>query len=150
MYQCREWSNSGYCNQGSGFAPGSQYGNMAWTLKGYCDGTVAPTASPIAYAGNCTYARDVTTEAPCTSGTTGCVCHGASCTTTVVTPTTFDVDAWNSATEYETGDVVRVGTKRYRCREWPNFFWCRQEAYRPTAEGNSFSGQAWTEDGECS
>ncbi|KAL7523373.1 hypothetical protein ACHAXR_000149, partial [Thalassiosira sp. AJA248-18] len=39
LYKCREWPNTGYCNQGSGFKPGTQYGSMAWTLLGACTGT---------------------------------------------------------------------------------------------------------------
>lgn len=46
MYQCREWPNSGYCNQVT-FAPGKQYDYIAWTRLGPCDGTKAPINAPM-------------------------------------------------------------------------------------------------------
>merc|ERR1719356_2441978 len=46
VYECLE---PGWCNQGESYKPGSTYGGMAWALKGQCDGTMAPTLSPIVY-----------------------------------------------------------------------------------------------------
>ncbi|KAL7535401.1 hypothetical protein ACHAXR_007612, partial [Thalassiosira sp. AJA248-18] len=41
VYKCRDWPNSGYCGQGA-YEPGTQYGDMAWTLLGSCSGTISP------------------------------------------------------------------------------------------------------------
>ena len=62
--------------------------------------------------------------------------------------TTEDVLNYSTTTEYESGDVVRIGTKRYKCRGLPNGLWCKNPAYAP-AESNVWE-QAWVEDGNCS
>mmetsp|Transcript_3382 Transcript_3382/g.6143 ORF Transcript_3382/g.6143 Transcript_3382/m.6143 type:complete len:657 (+) Transcript_3382:92-2062(+) len=160
VYKCREWPNTGYCNQGAGFTPGTEYGKMAWTLMGACEGSMAPTAAPAPYAGTCEYRKCVmveSTETNCTPGSTGCSCRsgqtaGVGCTKKVETKVCTDtpVNAWVSSVDYFTNDVVRLGTKRFKCREWPNYFWCRMSAYRPSTESNSIWNQAWTENGLCS
>jgi len=118
VYECREWPNTGYCNQGSGFEPGTQYGHMAWKLRGSCTGTMSPTTSPIAYPyGLCTFKKCVTGES--LTETVACV-HGSStdckCTTTgtgtdrVTTCTkpkmvtecnNVDVYAWSSSADFD-------------------------------------------------
>jgi hypothetical protein len=158
VYECRQWPNSGYCNQGTGFEPTTTYSNLAWILKGSCDGTFAPTASPAAYTGTCTYNKCVTTEVSqvCTPGSTGCSCSAgqtasSSCVRDVDVETCTDtaVNVWSSSIDYVTDDVVRVGTARFRCREWPNFFWCRSAAYIPSLTDNNIWPQAWRRDGTC-
>jgi hypothetical protein len=158
VYKCQEWPNSGYCNQGTGFKPNTQYGKMAWTMMGSCTGMMAPTAAPAAYAGQCQYSKCamVSSTENCTPGSTGCSCRagqtaGAGCTKKVETNVCTDtaVVAWSSGTNYVTDDVVRIGTKRYKCREWPNYFWCRMAAYKPTMESNGIWNQAWNENGMC-
>jgi len=157
VYQCREFPYSGFCGQGIGFKPASKYGELAWTLKGSCTGTIAPTTSPVAYTGTCQYDRCRTTEGTvgCTAGSTGCSCTAgqtqtASCLRTVDVETCppTDVDLWNNGESYATDDVVRVGLKRFRCREWPNFLWCSLSAYQPELEDGIWTN-AWTEDGVC-
>lgn len=37
VFRCREWPNSGYCNAGAAFTPGTQYSDMAWIVMGACD-----------------------------------------------------------------------------------------------------------------
>lgn len=166
VYECREWPNTGYCNQGSGFEPGTQYGGMAWKLLGSCDGSMSPTQSPARYSGTCTYNQCVTAESP--TLTDSCV-HGSStdctCTTTgsgtsqvtvctkprmVTTCSNVAVDQWSSSTDYVKNDVIRLGAQRYKCREWPNYLWCRSSAYVP--EPGTDSGvwtNAWAKDGTC-
>lgn len=158
VYKCREWPNTGYCNQGSGFEPGTQYGAMAWVLVGACSGTIAPTFSPTPYAGTCQYVKEVktgTTTQSCTNGQTGCKCNGANppvCTRTVdvFTPTPTPVDnGWQSGKNYVADDVIRIGLDRYKCREWPNYLWCRQAAYDPETVPQETWSQAWSTDGTC-
>jgi len=158
VYECRQWPNSGYCNQGSGFEPTTQYASLAWTLKGSCDGSFAPTAAPAPYSGTCQYNKCVMVDSTeqCTPGSTGCSCSAGqtastSCRRDIQTEqcTLTDVDPWRSGVSYVTDDVVRVGTARFRCREWPNFFWCRQAAYQPSLDNNSIWPQAWRTDGTC-
>lgn len=164
VYECREWPNTGYCNQGSGFEPGTQYGGMAWKLLGSCTGSISPTASPVVYAGTCEYTKTTEVE----DGTVPCV-HGSStdckCTTTTVgtdrettctkprfvSSTSLEpVNQWSSSVDYVKDDVIRLGAQRYKCREWPNYLWCRNSAYVP--EPGTESGvwkDAWVKDGTC-
>ncbi len=125
VYQCREFPYSGYCNQ-KGFAPGEQYDNMAWTLVGPCDGTVAPTSSPTGYTGTCTYTKVVAT-----------------------TPTPTPVAPWSAGTMYEAGDEVRISAKKFKCKPWPFYLWCRLSAYAPTLAETGLWTEAWTLAGTC-
>eukprot|EP00956_Cyclotella_meneghiniana_P027968 scaffold64115_cov42-Cyclotella_meneghiniana.AAC.1 len=52
VYECKSWPNGAYCNSGDNFAPGTDNGNLGWTKKGFCDGTLSPTKAPIVYAPN--------------------------------------------------------------------------------------------------
>ena len=45
VYQCRSWPKSAHCSQ-AGFEPVGDHSNAAWTVLGYCEGTIAPTISP--------------------------------------------------------------------------------------------------------
>jgi len=47
VYKCRNYPEGGYCNAGPNFAPGSTNSAMGWIKVGSCDGTIAPTASPV-------------------------------------------------------------------------------------------------------
>ena len=62
--------------------------------------------------------------------------------------TTEDVLNYSSSTDYEEGDVVRIGTKRFKCRGWPNGLWCKESAYAPSLKPGIWS-DAWVEDGNC-
>ncbi|KAL3790572.1 hypothetical protein HJC23_008778 [Cyclotella cryptica] len=42
VYECQSFPNSGYCDQ---YEPG-HWSKLGWSLKGYCNGTIAPTQSP--------------------------------------------------------------------------------------------------------
>lgn len=159
VYKCQDWPNTGYCNQGSGFKPGTQYGPMAWTMMGMCEGTMAPTGAPVPYVNTmCSYSqcrmREV--QEQCTPGSTGCSCRdgdaaGPTCLRDTETEICMGapVDTWSSSFDYHEGDVVRVGMKRFKCREWPNKFWCKMEAYKPTNDENGVWRDAWTTDGMC-
>jgi len=157
IYKCRDWPNTGYCNQGAGFEPTTMYGPMAWDLVSACSGTTAPTDAPTPYTGTCTYQKGVVTQETqsCTNGQTGCTCTTAdppvcSRKVDVTTPTTTPVDnGWQSGEDYVQGDVIRIGLQRYECREWPNFLWCRQAAYDPETADRATWSQAWREDGQC-
>jgi hypothetical protein len=132
VYQCREFPYSGYCNQ-KAFAPGEQYDYMAWTLLGPCDGTtLAPTSAPTVYSGSspCTYAKIVTT-------------------TPTPTPVVTPVVTWSVGTLYEAGDQVRIGAKKFQCKPWPFYFWCRVSAYAPTLSDTGLWTEAWTLAGTC-
>jgi len=155
VYQCRDFPNSGYCGQGSGFEPATLHGDLAWTLKGSCDGTIAPTTSPLPYAGTCEYSRCRTIDATvvCIGGTVGCSCASGqtvSCSRTVDVVECVDtaVDIWSNTVSYDTGDVVRRGTRRFVCREWPNSLWCSLAVYQPELEVGIWI-DAWRENGEC-
>ena len=132
VYQCREFPYSGYCNQ-KGFAPGEQYDYMAWTLLGPCDGTLAPTSAPTTYSGSapCTYVK-VTTA-----------------TTPTSTPVVTAVDTWSASILYEAGDQVRIGAKKFQCKPWPFYFWCRVSAYAPTLSETGLWTEAWSLAGAC-
>ena len=129
VYQCREFPFSGYCNQ-EGFAPGTQYDYMAWTVVGPCDGTLVPTSAPTEYSGACTYTKVVAT-------------------TPTPTPVTTAVAPWSAGTLYEAGDQVRIGAKKFQCKPWPYYFWCRLFAYAPTLSDTGLWTEAWTLAGTC-
>ena len=61
-----------------------------------------------------------------------------------------DVETWSKSIDYVTGDVVRIGNKRFKCREWPFYFWSRMEAYEPTMDDDDIWKNAWRLDGTCS
>lgn len=56
---------------------------------------------------------------------------------------------YSTTTEYEPGDVVRIRTKRYKCRGLPNGLWCKNPAYAPSLKPGLFWEQAWSLDGIC-
>ena len=149
VYQCREWPNDGYCGQ-AGFAPGSKYSNYGWETVGSCSGSMQPTASPLPYVGTCQYSKCVTTKTTeaCTVGEDGCGDNGEK-TVTTETCTDTDIEAYSSNLDYVTGDEVRIGDERFKCREWPNYLWCRMSAYQPMTEENGIWPQAWTANGSC-
>jgi len=165
VYECRVWPNTEYCNQGEGFKPGTVYGNMAWTMKGSCDGSITPTSAPIAYEGDCFYDKIVviknTGTTPCAHGSSNdctCItCTGTSCpqsyTCSKPTDTTNTVQTtvkpWVSSYDYEEGEVIRAGNKRFKCKAWPFYFWCRMSAYEPTEDETGIFSYAWTRDGIC-
>jgi len=159
VYQCREFPNDVYCNQGVAFAPDSQFGPMAWTLIGACSGTIAPTSSPVQYMGTCQFDKCViveTVEPNCVPGSNGCSClagfpAGADCENIIETEncTPTDVNPWSNSVKYVANDVVRLGANQYRCREWPNFLWCVSEAFMPTLDDNDFWPRAWTAIQDC-
>jgi len=159
VYQCREYPNVRYCNQGATFAPNSQFGTMAWTLIGACSGTLAPTGSPVQYMGMCQFDKCViveTVQPNCVPGSDGCSClagfpAGADCVKTIETEncTPQNVNPWSSSVQYVEDDVVRLGAKQFKCRQWPNFIWCSLEAYMPTMDEDDFWPQAWTAIQDC-
>ena len=131
VYVCREFPYSGYCSQ-SGFAPGEQYDYMAWTLVGPCDGTLSPTNAPTPFSGgaSCTYTKVLTT-------------------TPTPTPVVTPVGTWAAGTLYEAGDQVRIGAKKFECKPWPFYLWCRMSAYAPTLSETGLWTEAWTVAGTC-
>lgn len=156
VYECRAWPNSGYCNQqGSTLDPGEKFGFLGWTLRGSCDGTLAPSMAPVAYAGLCQFIKCETgtscnVDGPSNgiSGSTACSCRGtdvqsSSCTQTVCTLT--DVETYSTSTTYDVGDVARRGARQFTCRVRG---WCNQSAYQPLLVSGIWS-DAWTESGDC-
>jgi len=171
LYECRSFPNSGYCNQ-AGFEPTTQYSNMAWTLKGYCDGSMAPTPAPQPYAGTCLYTKCVDDTvcdkdgiappvnnpalSPPTdggvNGGTACSCTSNSdpdCTKGTQTICRFkNVDSYSTSTTYAFGDEVRLGATRFKCKNWPNGLWCNNAAYKPELEAGIW-GDAWSKESDC-
>lgn len=131
VYQCRDFPYSGYCNQ-KGFAPGDQYADMAWTKIGPCEGTQPPTSAPTEFipGASCTYVKIIKTTPTSTS---------------VVTP----IAKWTSGTLYEAGDQVRIGAKKFQCKPYPFYLWCRMAAYAPTDSATGLWTDAWTPAGTC-
>jgi hypothetical protein len=159
VYKCRPWPSSGYCNQ-AGFKPNTRYGEMAWIVVGACSGTIAPTQSPVAYNGTCTYQKNemINGNSTCAIGETGCVCTyvngtATSCVKSVQVAgfVTASVDNWSSTTVYNPNDVVRVNKQRYKCKASPYYasLWCRQAAYKPDGKTTGIWGDAWSMDGMC-
>ena len=175
VFECKAYPFNGYCNQAA-FGPGSDNAATAWELKGYCTGTISPTASPVAYDNSdlvgvpteceaetaasgtvvrCYYENDVTTEESCTCSAADCPnplgLDGTStaCTKDVTVTHCPSVEAYSTTATYAAGDVVRIGTKRFKCKPWPFYLWCGNEAYAPTLEDGGTWGDAWSTDGDC-
>ncbi|KAL7528614.1 hypothetical protein ACHAXR_002535, partial [Thalassiosira sp. AJA248-18] len=150
VYECRTWPHSGYCSKAA-FAPGSIHDSYGWTFLGSCTGSITPTPAPQPYAGTCIYTK--CTMESCTPGDAGCSCDAndadtSSCKVEVCVENT-PVDNYSKSVDYDTGDVVRIGDRRYKCREWPNYLWCRMKAYEPQIVDNGVWPEAWEEDGTC-
>eukprot|EP00956_Cyclotella_meneghiniana_P017798 scaffold29280_cov49-Cyclotella_meneghiniana.AAC.1 len=124
VYECKSWPNGAYCNSGLAFAPGTDSGNLGWTKKGFCDGTLVPTKAPIVYA----------PDEKCRwyNGTKA-----------------ITIEPWSDAkrSTYVAGTRVRKGTNVYKCKSWPYFLWCQTNNYEP--EVGTAWGNAWTKAGEC-
>merc|ERR1712150_232457 len=112
-----------------------------WKLVGACIGTLSPTASPVPYMGQCEFNNCVEEDVieQCTPGSAGCSCGaedaaGPSCQRDITREVCSDVavNSWSSSIDYVAGDVVRIGAKRFKCKEWPFNRWCNVEAYQPT------------------
>lgn len=124
VYACKGWPNGAYCNAGPNFSPDSDNVNMGWTLKGYCDGTIAPTISPSVYG-----------PAP--------KCRWYNGTQAII------INVWdeNDVSDYGPGVRVRKHTRIYKCKGWPNGLWCKTAGYEPEEDANW--KDAWTAAGEC-
>lgn len=134
VYECKQWPSSAYCRQ-SAFAPGvdPKASDKAWEKKGYCDGTIAPTSSPVAFQpkpGKCVFqkCKPVADSAP--------VCNE------------FPIVAYSSAKPYEEGDRVRIGAEKFKCKPYPFSSWCNNDAYAPKLESGIWT-DAWSKDGTC-
>jgi len=155
-FKCREWPLSRFCGQ---FSPANFGGNLGWIFVGSCDGTFAPTGAPAPYDGVCQYSKcemEEMTITNCRPGSSGCSCTsiesaGAGCTKQVEEKQCTDtaVEPWNIRTQYVADDVIRLGTARFKCREWPFYLWCRQFDYLPTLASDGIWNYAWVADGSC-
>eukprot|EP00956_Cyclotella_meneghiniana_P035057 scaffold110845_cov23-Cyclotella_meneghiniana.AAC.1 len=124
VYECKSWPNGSYCNSGLDFAPGTESGNLGWTKKGYCDATLSPTKTPVAYA-------------PVEK------CRWYNGTQPVIIKQWSDADR----STYVAGTRVRKESTIYKCKGWPFFLWCQTSGYEP-AVGTAWM-DAWTKAGEC-
>jgi len=176
VYECKSGAVSAYCTNPA-FTPDGQYSAMAWDLKGYCEGTIAPTSAPTSYANpplasipvecvvetnaspqgtvnTCYYEKDVTRTETCTCGDadcpnpTGLDDTSTACKKEVTETSCPSVDPYSSTATYEAGDVVRIGTKKFQCKAWPYYLWCGNSAYEPSLESGIWT-DAWSEIGDC-
>eukprot|EP00571_Detonula_confervacea_P006562 CAMPEP_0172330918 /NCGR_PEP_ID=MMETSP1058-20130122/61653_1 /TAXON_ID=83371 /ORGANISM="Detonula confervacea, Strain CCMP 353" /LENGTH=658 /DNA_ID=CAMNT_0013048155 /DNA_START=126 /DNA_END=2102 /DNA_ORIENTATION=- len=156
VYECRAWPNVGYCNQvGGSMDPGKTYGYLGWTLRGACEGTLAPTPAPQVYAGACTYIA-CTTASSCTpgaaaantiSGSTACSCGTgvtASSSCKQQTCVNTQINTYSSSATYVVGSISRRGTQKYVCRVAG---WCNNSGYAP--ETTQYWTQAWSKSDTC-
>jgi len=123
VFVCKEWPYEAYCNAGERFSPASVNHEMGWDLKGYCQGTLSPTTSPIAYP----------------DGT----CRWYNGTTPVI------IDHWSESdvSTYVAGTRVRIGDEIFKCKNYPNSLWCKFPIYKPI---EFFAwDDAWTRAGTC-
>eukprot|EP00804_Cyclotella_cryptica_P020912 CCRYP_009250-RA/>CCRYP_009250-RA protein AED:0.06 eAED:0.04 QI:0/0/0/0.75/0.66/0.5/4/0/652 len=123
VYECKSWPDGAFCNAGSYFAPDSVNVNMGWTLKGYCEGTITPTMSPVVYP---------TSKCSWYNGTK---------------PVIIETWSTNNLALYTAGTRVRKNDRIYRCNEYPYSLWCKMSAYEP--EKSQYWTDAWTKAGRC-
>jgi hypothetical protein len=123
VYRCKSIAVEGWC-QSAGYEPGTVTGAAAWELVGNCEGTIAPTTSPVAYTGDCQFKKTLSDTDPSVyvvmtaaawvkGGST--VAHGG------------DV----GANLYTDGDLVRAGSTAKKCATWPNEGYC--DSFSPFA-----------------
>ena len=133
VFECKPWPLSLFCSQVA-FVPDltskTEAWKQAWQIVGKCDGTLAPTSSPTKYTGTCTYTKVVAT------------------TPTLIAVTT-PVAPWSASTMYEAGDEVRISAKKFKCKPWPFYLWCRMSVYAPTLLETGLWTEAWTLAGTC-
>ena len=152
VYKCKDWPDTLYCSQNNPI----QYDGRGWKAVGYCQGSRAPTGSPIQYDGTCQFNKCVLVPQggdpePCVIGQENCLCNGSSTCfrrPDIEVCSMKDVEPFSSSVEYVEDDVVRIGTKRFKCRSWPNSGWCSDDGYEPSLKPGLWE-QAWDEDGEC-
>ena len=153
VYECDV--GPAYCSQ---FDPADGLG-LGWKAVGHCRGTRVPSMAPTQYGGTCTYEKCVGTASPTTSPSSSPskVPTGSPSGSptgddlerrNLKVCTTEDVLNYSPTTDYEPGDVVRIGTKRYKCKDSPNGLWCKISAYAPSLKPGIWS-DAWIEDGTC-
>lgn len=154
VYECKPFPFTAYCKAGDKFSPRAEFGDLAWNLVGACEGTSSPTASPVEYSGTmCKYSRCREEDVACAcelvncpsvpGQVSGCIGRKSVCFETDVDP--YDADG----RDYVSGDVVRVGLLRFKCRSWPYGLWCRNSEYAPKVESGGIWSDAWTKDGTC-
>jgi len=162
VYECKDDVHSSkYCtDQSSNLAPGEMFGYLGWTLKGYCDGTMTPTSAPTSYEGKAWYIKCNDSLTSCSPGeksnpgieapgSSDCSCSantdsGSHCKRQVCSY--VEVKVYSSSTNYDAGDVVRVGNERYKCKGHPFTGWCSMgDRYEP--EIGDIWSDAWTKDG---
>ncbi len=128
VHRCRSFAVEGWC-QSAGYEPGTVNGDTAWELVGNCDGTIAPTASPMAIdmsqsANACQFKKTLsvtdssvyvvmTAAAWVKGGST--VAHGGNV----------------GANLYTDGDLVRAGSTAKQCAPWPSEGYC--DSFSPFA-----------------
>ncbi|EJK52208.1 hypothetical protein THAOC_28548 [Thalassiosira oceanica] len=157
QYSAMAWDVKGYCEgtMRPTMAPTS-YDNAV--LRGGA-AAVPPACQAEAASGGtvakCYYEKDTTTTGvSCTCGDSDCPnpsgleATSTACKKDVTVTSCPAVGEYASGSSYEAGDVVRVGTTRFKCREWPYMLWCRNEAYAPSLDSGIWSN-AWTRDGDC-
>ncbi|KAL7483108.1 hypothetical protein ACHAW6_008756 [Cyclotella cf. meneghiniana] len=123
VYECKAWPYSPYCNAGKMFSPGSGNSKLGWALKGFCEGTILPTSSPVVFP-----------ESKCLwyNGTKPVV-----------------IKSWSESllSSYVAGTRVRVHNRIYQCKGYPQSLWCKMAAYQP--EKYSYWKDAWVNRGIC-
>ncbi|EJK66698.1 hypothetical protein THAOC_12356, partial [Thalassiosira oceanica] len=144
VYECKSGAFSAYCSQPA-FVPGGQNTAMAWDIKGYCEGTISPTASPVSYQGNCKFTKCVISKEVCSCSHSDCPSTNGQtkgCTKEVITCSEHPVEPYSRSAHYDEGDAVRVQTERFRCKGWPF------SSYAPSLEEGPWN-EAWVKEGSC-
>lgn len=108
VYECKSGAFSAYCSQPA-FVPGGQNTAMAWDIKGYCEGTISPTASPVSYQGNCKFTKCVISKEVCSCSHSDCPSTNGQtkgCTKEVITCSEHPVEPYSRSAHYDEGDAV--------------------------------------------
>jgi len=122
VYECKPYPVTSHCSEAE-HAPGTAYASIAWTLKATCTGSMAPTSAPVSFSGVCFYTDSSNAE--------------------------VSVEPWDSSKDYVVGDVVRVGSERFKCLPFPTSVWCSVDMYAPTLDPLDMWTIPWKADGIC-
>ncbi|KAL7492205.1 hypothetical protein ACHAWT_001918 [Skeletonema menzelii] len=119
VWKCKNEMSAPWCQQES-YAPGTQHASEAWEMVGHCSGTIAPTAAPTPYLGQCQFKYDLetTTKGEYVVLQAASWVKGGTTISTVTGGTALDL--------YQTGHLVRYGNDARKCASYPNSGFCEQ------------------------
>jgi len=151
VYQCKFSVSGLHCPQ-AGYEPGVAHSHdvnglplwsYVWDVLGTCSGS-APAPTPVVVPVPAAPTPIIVpVSAPATPPPT------APPTTTAALTNCDGVGVWSDTTVYSSGDVVRAGDDKYKCKPHPASLWCSLITYAPGFSAPGYYMHAWDLVGTC-